>query len=36
MKVERRGREGYSSVLEEEEDRLPLTPATQQAQSFQY
>ena len=39
LKVERRTREGYSSVVEEEEeveDRLPLTPATQQAQSFQY
>ena len=39
MKVERRRREGYSSVVEEEEeveDRVPLTPATQQAQSFQY
>ena len=39
VKVGGRGREGYSSVLEEEddtEDRLPLTPATQQAQSFQY
>ena len=39
LKVERRTREGYSSVMEEVEeveDRLPLTPATQQAQSFQY
>ena len=32
-----RSRQGYSSVAEEEEeDRAPLTPATQQAQAFQY